>query len=432
MTQPADRLRVLYISRFFPPAYSIGGKRAWRMARFVPALGVDLVLLTDVEPPPERRDPTPLDLPPSVVLDRGLYPPWWPPRPSGDSDVTVQTPVQSNRKPTLRRRVLRAARPPVTDEWPLLPRQIAYIRALVQQHRIQLIHASGGPPATLLHGWAAARATGLPLVAELRDPWTVSQLAMPASPLHHRAEQVLERQILQSARRVVVTAEETAKSYRAFLAPLPADHVAVVRNAFEPERAPPKLWQHQPGRLRLVHFGACYAERRLGDVLQAAALLRDQQGLDVSGVTVENIGRPAAEDVALAAELGLQAQFVCRPPVPYDEGLRELAAADVLLLPGYGQATQFLPGKLYDYMLVGRPVLATVRPSELSQIVQDTGIGVFAAPGDVAGHARWLAQALRDPQSLYAPKPERLRAFAAEPAAQALVDIWRAALQPAG
>lgn len=428
MTEPADRLRVLYISRFFPPAYSIGGKRAWRMARYVPALGVDLVVLTDVEPPPDRRDPTPLDLPGSVVVDRGLYPPWWPPRPSGDSDVTVQTPVQSNRKPTLRRRVLRAARPPVTDEWPLVPRQIAYIRALVQQHRIQLIHASGGPPATLLHGWVAARATGLPLVAELRDPWTVSQLAMPASPLHHRAEQALERQILTSARRVVVTAEETAAAYRAFLAPLPADHVTVVRNAYEPERAPPRLWQRVPGRLRLVHFGACYAERRLADVLRAIALLRDQQGVDVQGVAVENIGRPAAEDVALAAELGLQRQFVCRPPVPYDEGLRELAAADLLLLPGYGQATQFLPGKLYDYMLAGRPVLATVRPSELSQIVQQTGIGVFAAPGDVQEHARWLQLALDDPQALYSPDAERLRAFAAQPAAEALVAVWRSAL----
>jgi glycosyltransferase involved in cell wall biosynthesis len=301
------------------------------------------------------------------------------------------------------------------------------LAALAKKHRVSLIHASGGPPSVLIHGWLTAQLTGLPFVAELRDPWTLSQLARPASPLHHRAEQVLEKRILSAASRVVVTAEATAVDYRRFLHHLPADHVVVIRNAFEPDRAPLSHWKHQPGRLTLVHFGACYAERRLGDVLRAIALLRDQ-GRDVSGVTVRNIGRPAAEDVALAAELGLQQQFLTEPALPFAAGMEQLAQADVLLLPGFGEATQFLPGKLYDYMLAGRPVLATVKPSELADIVSQTGIGVFAAPGDVGQHAHWLARALDDPQALYHPNPQALQAFAAQPAAAATVAVWQAAL----
>jgi hypothetical protein len=108
--------------------------------------------------------------------------------------------------------------------------------------------------------------------------------------------------------------------------------------------------------------------------------------------------------------------------------MEQLAQADVLLLPGFGEATQFLPGKLYDYMLAGRPVLATVKPSELADIVSQTGIGVFAAPGDVGQHAHWLARALDDPQALYHPNPQALQAFAAQPAAAATVAVWQAAL----
>jgi hypothetical protein len=56
-----------------------------------------------------------------------------------------------------------------------------------------------------------------------------------------------------------------------------------------------------------------------------------------------------------------------------------------------------VPGKTYEYMAAGRPVLATLPESDARDFLAQTGTGVFSPPGDVPGllaalksqHAKW-------------------------------------------
>src|SRR5690606_20763167 len=61
-------------------------------------------------------------------------------------------------------------------------------------------------------------------------------------------------------------------------------------------------------------------------------------------------------------------------PLPYCEALRTMHTMDALLLVNGDSATDavFVPGKLYDYLMVRRPILFVGHPGEAGDIVAAT------------------------------------------------------------
>jgi glycosyltransferase involved in cell wall biosynthesis len=81
---------------------------------------------------------------------------------------------------------------------------------------------------------------------------------------------------------------------------------------------------------------------------------------------------------------------------PHREILEMEAGADALLLikhrsPGF---RDLIPGKLYEYMGAGRPVIAVVPESPAAELVRGLGLGWTAPPGDAERIAAALEEAL--------------------------------------
>ena len=133
----------------------------------------------------------------------------------------------------------------------------------------------------------------------------------------------------------------------------------------------------------------------------------------------------AEKDVRLAEELGVGDYLEARPVVPYEEGLRILARADLQVLLAYGEETLFVPAKLYDYLLTGAPILCVAPPSELTDIVARTRTGRSLAPGDVDAAADVLRAALearRTETPLTTPHPDAIEDFSARATARQLAE----------
>jgi glycosyltransferase involved in cell wall biosynthesis len=254
-----------------------------------------------------------------------------------------------------------------------------------------------------VHGAALARATGKPLVLDLRDPWTLNFLQENRPRWVRGVEARIEARLFAQADRVILTCAAAAQAYRERFPKL-ADKIVTITNAFEPREL-----AHEPRyeRLTLIHFGNCYGARTLGPVLHALALLRDRGRVNPREVVLRNLGRIGRADLELAASLGLAEQLEHEIAVPYEQGLAALARADLLLLLSYGREQLFLPAKLFDYMAAGAPILCVAPPSELSEIVEATRIGRSCDPEDVEGCAaiimaaaerrRGLGELLREP-----------------------------------
>jgi glycosyltransferase involved in cell wall biosynthesis len=135
-----------------------------------------------------------------------------------------------------------------------------------------------------------------------------------------------------------------------------------------------------------VHAGSINAEfRDPRPIFEALGRLIKLGSLAANECDVRFIGPgdyASSGDVAVAVEAaGLTGAVTFSPRVPYNQSLLELASADVLLLLQASDDTAGLvPAKLYEYLRIGRPVLALVRAGAAAEIIDQTHGGWAVDP----------------------------------------------------
>jgi hypothetical protein len=150
-------------------------------------------------------------------------------------------------------------------------------------------------------------------------------------------------------------------------------------------------------RSRILYVGALTRDRGILTALEAMRLARRE----VEGLTLELVGRleePGVREAVLAA----QGEGWCRhfPWMPAADLVRHAAGAGIGLvvlrpLPSYLES---LPTKLFEYMAMGIPVLASDFPLWRG-LVEDSGAGRVVRPEPEA-MARALVEMIRDPRGL--------------------------------
>jgi glycosyltransferase involved in cell wall biosynthesis len=151
------------------------------------------------------------------------------------------------------------------------------------------------------------------------------------------------------------------------------------------------------GRLVVAHAGNINQDfRDPCPLLEAVARAAARGQLDPSKVFFRFIGGGAYSDSErlkrCIGETGLAGSVEFVPRIPYDEALRELAKADLLLLLQASEdTTSLVPAKLYEYLRAMRPVLALVLPGATTEVLAQTGGGWVANPRDPGELERAIA-----------------------------------------
>ncbi len=397
------------ISRYAPPMFDVGGKRAARFAAHLPDFGWRARISTSPLPRHRPVDPS-AQVAQGVELARDLIPAWWPEKRGRPSDPTSAQPVASPRAPRWPQRWLRKLALPVGAEALLAPRSARLARHRQAHGRLSAIFATSSPYAMLLHGAAAARATGLPLILDLRDPWSLNFLQRGRAAWLRHSEAAIEARLFAAADRVCFTAQSTTQAYAARYPDL-ASRFVTITNAYEGELLAPAP-RAQGDRLELVHFGNCYGPRSLATVLHAIRGLCDGP-CRPEDFRITNLGRIGERDLELARELGLGSCLEVHTALPLAEGIERLRHADLQLLIGYGDESLFIPAKLFDYMRAGSPVLCLSAPGDAHEIVERTGLGAALAPDDIEGVAVALLRARSQRRAMRRAGPSELLPYSA-------------------
>jgi len=102
---------------------------------------------------------------------------------------------------------------------------------IIDEENISLIYTTSAPFSTLLLGRKLKAATGLPWVADLRDPYTDAYAHSFPSKLHWKLSQIVEKKILKQPDILVVTNKALKELYlRKEIRQ--EDNIAVVYNGF--------------------------------------------------------------------------------------------------------------------------------------------------------------------------------------------------------
>ena len=413
------------VAYFFPPLGGGGIQRTLKFATYLPRVGWQPVVVT-----PRNADYEPMDpalvaqIPPEAEVHRSFC--WEPSR-------LYRWLVRVLRY----RPVDRAARPAPNragdgavvsnpGRWARLADILFFpdlqifwipfaVRSGLRAHRarpVSAIFSSSPPVTTHLIAGLLKRSTGLPWVADFRDPWIGNVYAAELPRPHRWLRKRVERWIVHHADRVVFATPSLTQEY-VDRYPDRADHFVTITNGYDAidlaaiDRAP-----HPGPVLRIVYTGSLYGHDELPTFLDGLQRFLERDPGMRQRLSVEFVGLLNARNQAIAEwysapeRLGEVVAFTGF--LPHHQALRRLESADVALLLVAGDPGKeiVVSGKLYEYLGADKPVLAIVPEGDARSILHELDWGVVADP-DADSVADALTRLVSMPQRAGRADPEQ-------------------------
>jgi glycosyltransferase involved in cell wall biosynthesis len=365
--------KLLMLTYHFPPSASAGSFRLLGFARHLPKFGWQTVV---VAPPRLPREP----------VDDSLLAQL----PSGTTLLHVAYPEH------IIGRLVRKA----FHERTWLPLAAVACWQAIRAHRPHAILTSGPPHSIHLLGSLVHRWTGLSWVADFRDPWVASELSR-ARRNAAKWETRAESRVMHQASAIVANTPR-ARAILGDAYPDCSSKFRSITNGYDPDLFQPNSDPARNGSaIEIIHTGTIYADRSPGPFFTAVQHL-DHAALAGRKLRVRLIGDfmdiERRKELADFAQPGSNASVMVESQVPHSEAIAAMVRADLLLLLDTPGRRAGVPGKLYEYIGAGRPILALAEPEgEVAWVLKESGVvHRVATPQDPEAIRRALIELLQD------------------------------------
>lgn len=377
-------MRVLLVSHEFPPIGGGGVQRIVKFARYLPAHGIEPVVLTTRNAIGRARDE-------SLLARNGL------------GALAVERAGGERADAWLRRRESGEGPLPWRDlpalAWSTLRHGDLYgtwfdslraqLPALAARQRIDVVWTTVPQYSTARIGQALARGPGLPWVLDVRDAM-VGKADADAGSLVGRLQsarlRALEREFVTGADRVVTVSQGIVDNTVARLGEALRPRFEVIENGFDPADLPPPQGAAND-KLTLVYAGTFYGRRSPRTLVEGINRAIASGQLDPGLLRLHFYGR---HDAAVGTLLdALHPAVECRRHgfVSHELALTATRDADVALLitvPGDDAAArEVLTGKLFECMGLRTFLLALTDATPLRELVRESGVGESCGAVDV-------------------------------------------------
>ena len=261
---------------------------------------------------------------------------------------------------------------------------------IIRQYRPDVIWSTYPIATAHLIGLTLNRLTGIPWVADFRDP--MADVDVPMTGIQRRAHEWIERNTIRHCTHAVLTTPGALRIYRERYPTLPDRKFSCISNGFDEEnfanaeKLLPVQGAVRTGPVVLLHSGIVYSlERNPTHLFMAIAALMQAQ--KISAQTCKIVLRATQNDGALTqmiARYGVGGIVQLAPHISYQEALAEMLTTDGLLILQASNCNHQIPAKLYEYLRAGRPILALTDPiGDTARMLQEAGIRTIAPLDDV-------------------------------------------------
>jgi len=364
------RRKALIITYYWPPAGGSGVQRWVKFAKYLRDFNWEPIIYTPSNPEHPATDKSLLkDLPNDItVIRKPIWEPYrWYKKFIGMSEDSglgagLASETKSN---SFKQRIALWIRgnffiPDARKFW--IKPSSEFLKNHLSKNPVDVIVSTGPPHSMHLIAKKTAASTGIPWLADFRDPWTnidfveELNLSLWAKKLHARKE----RQVLQKADAVVAVTPTMAKE----LDETAGRKVHVITNGFDPEDFE-KNDITTDDFFSVLHIGTMNKARNpemLWKVLQE--LTREHPSFAES-LKLRLVGKVDASVRDLVKQFSLEQYVDIVDYIPHNEIVKEQQRAQVLLLIVNQSPNAYLlyQGKLFEYLASGRPIL-TIGPEE--------------------------------------------------------------------
>ncbi|MEM1109254.1 MAG: glycosyltransferase [Planctomycetota bacterium] len=272
----------------------------------------------------------------------------------------------------------------------------------------------------------AALPDGPPVVLDLRDPWAFDGALSYRDKKEWRVNRDWMERVVKAADAVIVNTPEVQRRFAEAFPKLTSDRLTAVTNGFSladfdgPRPEAPA--GYEPGRFHLVHTGTLHTSaltrtqgligklrklrghraepvevsgRTALHLLRAVAQLKQNNAELYDRLSVVLVGVDDADTRAMVAASGVADRVTLTGYQPHDVSVAWVRWAEALFLPLHGlpagHRSLIVPGKTYEYLAAGRPILAALPEGDARDFVERAGYRAVH-PTDEAGLAERLAE----------------------------------------
>jgi glycosyltransferase involved in cell wall biosynthesis len=404
---------------YFPPLGGSGVQRTLKYVKYLPAEGFDPIVIAG-RPRwlPRLQDATlAREVPLEAVVMRARTIPL--DQAQGKLDALLG-------RLGLPTRAVRAALwPDAAVGW--VPAAVWHGLRAVRSHHPDVIYSTHLPASAHLAALIVHRVTGLPWVADFRDPWTLES-GPEGSPYRppRSAQAALERRVVAEASYLTVACDSIELLDLRSTDP----RRVLITNGVDPDDlVGGAASEPVPERFRLSYVGSLYGERDGAPVWAALRDLVARGSVDPERFELRIVGNAQLDRSKLDS---IPVPVTMTGHVDHQQAVREIRSASALLF-SQPRSYRGSSGKIYEYLASGRPILCVAGPENLAfRLVEELGAGECADAGDPEQVRRALASVFAswergtlnmDP----AVRQEALRRFSRRKLAGDLAAVLRAA-----
>lgn len=385
--------KVLIVTYYWPPSGGGGVMRWLKMSKFLPELGWQPIIYTPQNPDPSVIDESLLkEIHPEIIE---IKTPIWEPyefyrKLTGKKSGTrfkagyISEASEGNWKSRLSVFIRGNLLIPDPRKFWIKP-SVKYLSKYLKENPVDLIISTGPPHSMHLIALGLKEKFNIPWIADFRDPWTdidfyhKLRLTKWADQKHRR----LEKKVFEKADHVVTVSPGCAID----LEKIAHKKIEVIYNGFDPTDY--SFEMPEPDKtFTISHFGAFNKDRNPASLWIAINQLSEINSDFKKLLRIQLIGQTDESIINDINKNNLYENLILKEHLPHQEGLVQLSKSHVLLLPlnDAPNVKGILPGKMYEYMALRRPILALgPTDADYAGILRETNAGVPLNFNDVDG-----------------------------------------------
>ncbi len=233
---------------------------------------------------------------------------------------------------------------------------VKFLTKYLEQYPVDVIVSTGPPHSLHLIACKLQQKTGLPWIADFRDPWTqISYYKdLKLSTWADRRHKKLEKKILAGADRILVVSggmkEEFNKIYH-------RDY-KVITNGFDTEDIPSENIIPDT-KFSIAHIGTLAKSRNPELLWKVMEEIANNDPRFKQDLEIKLVGKVDIDVLDMIKSHELEDNLKLIPYLPHDKVILEQHKSAVLLLLIHNtpKAKQILTGKIFEYLSAKRPIL---------------------------------------------------------------------------
>jgi len=383
--------KVLILAYYFPPLGMGGTQRTAKFVKYLPQFGWQPVVVTVKDVVYHAIDPSLLDdVKSAIVVRTGSLDPQrllaiFFPKPEAARSKKSTSPLWR----VLNKLISWCFIPDSKLLW--LPFVVLKACQLIRRHQIDCILTTSPPHSVHLAGILLKKITGVPLVVDFRDGWSGGNFQTEPARLHRWLNRVLEKCVLNSADAVIAVSQKLNEQLQQ-KPRRPARKFFTVTNGFDADDFPETTYAEPLTKFTITYCGALTDIAPLDGFFAGLSRFLKTRPEARTEVAVKLVGQNLLENFETRLrELQVFNLIEWTGYLPHRNALMHLRQSHLLLYPVADWASEdFIPGKTFEYLAAGVPVLALGPRVEGVELLEKHGLVQLCAHNDPEAIARML------------------------------------------